>query len=130
MSTAIEKVPGIGPVTAVVLATHGILNAEDLASRRNGDLAAVKGFNIIRAGQVIEAARLLTGATGEDASVPPGRSGKKDKDKKAEQKKKKSKEKSKKKSKDLKKKSPKEDNKTSTKATKKSSPKKGKDKKK
>ncbi len=118
MSTSIEKVPGIGPATAVLLADHGIHSAEDLVAKRVGDLAAINGFNTIRAGQVIEAARLLTGATAEETPVPPGKSGKKDKDKKVEKKKKKDKEKDKEKNKDLKKKSPKEDKKKPTKAKK------------
>jgi transcription termination factor NusA len=122
MSTSIDKVPGIGPATAVLLADHGIFSAEDLAAKRVGDLAAIKGFNTIRSGQVIEAARLLTGATAEDSPVPPGKSSKKDKDKKVEKKKKKSKEQTKKLKKSEKKKS--------TKARKKSSAKKSKEKKK
>ncbi|MFO7765247.1 MAG: helix-hairpin-helix domain-containing protein [Pelovirga sp.] len=114
MSTSIEKVPGIGPTTAVLLAEHGILSAEDLAAKQVGDLAAIKGFNTIRSGQVIEAARLLAGTIVAEIPVPPGKSGKKDKGKKVEKKKKKDKEKNK----DLKKKSAKEDKKKSTKAKK------------
>ncbi len=114
MSTSIDKVPGIGPATAVLLADHDIFSAEDLAAKRVGDLAAIKGFNTIRAGQVIEAARLLIGAAVADTPVPPGKSSKKDKDKKVEKKKKKDKEKNK----DLKKKSSKEDKKKSTKTKK------------
>lgn len=120
MTTSIDKVPGIGPATAVLLADHGIHNADDLAAKRVGDLAAIKGFSTIRAGQVIKAARLLTGATVDDAPVPPGKVSKKDKDKKVEKKKKKSKDQTKKLKKSEKKKS--------AKTVKKSSSKKDKDK--
>ena len=120
MSTSIENVAGIGPATATVLSDKGIHSAEDLAAQRVGDLAAIKGFSTIRAGQVIEAARLLAGAIVEDAPASPAKSGKKDKDKKEQKKKKKRKEQTKKLKKSEKKKS--------AKAQKKSSAKKDKDK--
>jgi transcription termination factor NusA len=121
MSTSIEKVPGIGPATAAVLQNHGIHNAEDLAAQRAGDLAAIKGFNSLRAGQVIDAAKQLIAATVSDNPEPVVEPDKKDKGKK---------DKKKKKNKDLKKKSLKSEKKKSSKTKKKSSPKKGKDKKK
>jgi len=120
MSTSIEKVPGIGPATAAVLQNHGIHNAEDLAAQRAGDLAAIKGFNSLRAGQVIDAAKQLIAATVSDNPEPVVEPDKKDKGKKDK----------KKKNKELKKKSLKSEKKKSSKTKKKSSPKKGKDKKK
>jgi len=118
MSTSIEKVPGIGPATAVLLATYGIHSAEDLAAKQIGDLAAVKGFNLLRAGQVIDAAKQLTSAPVSDNPVPVAVPDKKDKGRKDKKKKKEQTEKS-----------SKSDKKKSSKA-KKGSPKKGKDKKK
>lgn len=121
MSTSIEKVAGIGPSTATLLQRHGIHSAEDLATQRPGDLAAIKGFNTIRAGQVIDAAKQLLAAAVSQSSVLVVEPDKKDKDKKG---------KKKKKTKDLKKKPPKGEKKKSSKTKKESSPKKGKDKKK
>lgn len=113
MSTPIEKVTGIGPQTAALLAGHGILSAEDLAAGRVGDLAVIKGFSAVRAEQVIAAAKQLIGvaiAVGSEEDVPAAKKDKVKKDKK------------KKKNKDSKKKSAKSEKK-------KSSTKKGKDKK-
>lgn len=119
MSTSIEKVLGIGPATAALLQGHGIHSAEDLAAQRAGDLAAIKGFNSIRAGQVIDAAKQLTDAAVSDDPVPAVEPDKKDKGKK---------DKKKKKNKEQTEKSPKSEKKKPSKKKKKSSPKKGKDK--
>lgn len=120
MSTPIEKVTGIGPATATLLQNHSIHSAEDLAAQRTGDLAAIKGFNTIRAGQVIDAAKQLTGAAVANGSRQAAKLDKKDKDKR---------DKKQKQTKDLMKKSPKSEKKKSSKAKKESSSKKGKDKK-
>ncbi|MFN2258170.1 MAG: helix-hairpin-helix domain-containing protein [Desulfuromonadaceae bacterium] len=131
MSTSIEKVPGIGPATATLLADNGINNAEDLAAKRVGDLAAIKGFNTVRAAQVIEAARQQTGVAGVDTPAQAGTPSKKIKDKKDKEKKdKEKKDKKTKKSKDLKKKTAQGEKSKTVKDKKKSAPKKGKDKKK
>jgi len=88
MTTSIEKVSGIGPATATLLADNGILSAEDLAVKPVGDLAAIKGFSSIRAGQVIEAAKQLTGIVVSDSPVQIVEPDKKDKGKKDKKKKK------------------------------------------
>lgn len=118
MSTSIENVAGIGPATATLLSDKGIHSAEDLAAQRVGDLAAIKGFNTIRAGQVIDAAKQLTGAAASDNPVSADKPVKKIKDKDKKDKKKK-----KKKDKSLK-----SEKKKSDKVQKKSLPKKDKDK--
>lgn len=121
MSTSIENISGIGPATATLLSDKGIHSAEDLAAQRVGDLAAIKGFNTIRAGQVIDAAKQLTGAAVPNNPVSTDKPVKKNKDKDKKDKKKK-------KNKDQTDKSLKSEKKKSSKAEKKSSPEKDKDK--
>ncbi len=121
MSTSIENVAGIGPATATLLSDKGIHSAEDLAAQRVGDLAAIKGFNTIRAGQVIDAAKQLTGTAASDNPVSADKPVKKIKDKDKKDKKKKKK-------KDQTDKSLKSEKKKSDKVQKKSLPKKDKDK--
>lgn len=118
MPTSVDKVTGIGPQTAILLANHGINSAEDLAARRVGDLAAIKGFSVVRAGQVIEAARQLIGTVVTDNPDFVVTSAKKEKTKKNKDKKKK----------DQTKKTPKNNKKSSSKGKKKSSDKDGGDK--
>jgi hypothetical protein len=122
MPTPIDNVTGIGPATATLLKHHDIHSAEDLAALRPGDLAAIKGFNSIRAGQVIDAAKQLTAAAMSDSPILAVEPDKKDKVKKEK------KDKKKKKSKDLKKKLEKGEKKKSSKAKKESSSEKGKGK--
>ena len=124
MSTSIENVAGIGPATATLLSDKGIHSAEDLAATQVGDLAAIKGFNTIRAGQVIDAAKQLTGAAVSDNPVSTDKPVQKNKDKDKKDKKKKKK----KKTKDQTDNSLKSEKKKSAKAGKKSSPKKDKNK--
>jgi len=121
MATAIEKVSGIGPSTSILLADHGINSAEDLAAKRVGDLAAIKGFNTIRAAQVIDAARQLTSAIMDNSVVQVAPSDQENKEKK---------DKKKKKDKQKKKKAPSGEKSKAAKNKKKSAPKEGKDKKK
>ena len=115
MSTSIENVAGIGPATATLLSDKGIHSAEDLAAQQVGDLAAIKGFDMIRAGQVIDAAKQLTGAAVSDTPVSADKPVKKNQDKDKKDKKKKKK----KKNKEQTDKSPKSEKKKSAKAGKK-----------
>jgi len=118
MPTDIDKVSGIGPHAAKILAENGIVSAEDLAASQIEEVAAIKGFSTIRAEQVIAAARQLfvlqrpegedqTEASASKAEKLKKKKGKKDKDKKKEKKsakEKKDKKKDKKKKKSAKKK--------------------------
>lgn len=59
MAKSILEVRGIGLATAALLAEHGIQSADDLAAREISHLAIIKGFNDIRAAQVIADAQAL-----------------------------------------------------------------------
>lgn len=62
MSTSLTRVKGIGPASAKKLTSAGIPTAEALAAATPEQLAAVPGFGPLRAGQILENARLAISA--------------------------------------------------------------------
>lgn len=88
MAKSILAVRGIGPATAELLAKHGFNTAEDLATGKVKELAAVKGFSDIRAAQVITAAKALMSSEDrpEESAEAKGKKAKQGKNKKAEKK--------------------------------------------
>lgn len=82
MSKSVLDVSGIGPSTAAFLAENGVKTADDLAALSVEQLAAIRGFSEIRAGQVITAAKALVMATEETKSDQVKKPKEKSKDKK------------------------------------------------
>ncbi len=129
MAYVLEDVKGIGPASAALLRDAGIESAEALAAAPVSRVAAVWGFDTVRATRVIASAETLVGA--ETAGVPlqapespkpltkkkdkDGKEKKKGKGKKEKAKSKNEKEKKDGKKKDKKKKSDKKDKKKSKK---------------
>jgi hypothetical protein len=64
MSTSVLEIKGIGPAAAAILAENGITCAEDLAATTVLQIAAIKGFNEIRATQVLADAQALIATDG------------------------------------------------------------------
>lgn len=59
MTIPIDKIPGIGAYTTAILRDYGYKSAEDLAKANEEALCKVPGFGQIRAGLIIQAARVL-----------------------------------------------------------------------
>lgn len=59
MATPINKVTGIGPVSAKALQAQGIHTVEVLLERGGSALEGIRGFSEARVAKVMEAARLL-----------------------------------------------------------------------
>ena len=72
MPTSLTRVKGIGPASAEKLTSAGIPTAEALAAATPEQLAAVPGFGPLRAGQILENARLAISAIDQttDAVLP------------------------------------------------------------
>lgn len=62
MTTPVNRITGIGPKTAAFLTQHGIETAEALLQADIAILAAAPGFSLTRAGNVLQAARALSGS--------------------------------------------------------------------
>ena len=88
----LNKISGVGPATAQVLAESGFASVEAVAKANIQEIARVPGFGEARAATVIAAAGLLQSS---DDAPSSGESSKKDKSKKRKKKKKKRKDKKK-----------------------------------
>lgn len=99
----LTNISGIGPATARVLTENGFASVEGVAQATDKHLAKVPGFGVVRAAEVIKAARSLLAAgktPGSDAApekVKKSKNKKKKRGKKGKKGKNKSKKKDKKK---------------------------------
>lgn len=57
MTTSITDISGVGTATAEILRRQGYNTIDDLAAANVDDLAALHGFGVIRAQQIIDLAR-------------------------------------------------------------------------
>ncbi|WP_419661761.1 uncharacterized protein Dvar_21940 [Desulfosarcina variabilis str. Montpellier] len=69
MPTPLTRVKGIGPASAEKLTSAGIPTAEALAAATPEQVAAVPGFGPLRAGQILENARLAISAIDQTADI-------------------------------------------------------------